>query len=717
MRITFALLLVLTVLVLLRFTASARADIYQWEYVNPADPSQGRMPSSMLCPDGAGVSAAASANLAGLNLTKAYLKGASLSYANLQGTKLINADLSFFGGGYEMKLSNADLSNANLYFGYFVNADLTGANFSGADVRNGAFGKHPLYPGTGITAAQLYSTASYQSHDLNGIQLDYIDVSGWNFSRQNLTSASFDDGKLVGTNFSNADLTGALLWRFIDMSNANFSNANLARTNFLDSTLAGANFTGAHLDGTYLSGVTDYGFTASQLYSTASYQQKNLKGIVLTNNELGGWNFSGQNLANANFGKPYVGAANGSVGTSYLGDVNFRGANLTGASFVDAYLDSRSFFDGGHPADFTDAIIQGADFSATWATPDPALSAKIYSTASYKAHDLRGIHFGERVLNGWNLAGQNLTNGDFTNATFTGADLTAADMRGAQNAQISDAVTKNMIGPDGHIDGLDLVSGSRLDIRNYHGDPTRTNSLGDPNPVPLTPVHVDLRFDADSTCVLRFVLDGDSWDSIVSFSSGIPVTRDGTLSLTFADGVNVSQQLGRTFNLFDWTGVAPTGAFNLASPYVWDLSKLYTTGRVTMLATSGLPGDFNSDGRVDAADYLAWRKGLGTTYSAATLNIWRASFGTKTGLPGDFNNDGVVNASDYVVWRKGLGTTYASTDLNTWRANFGVTLGVGSGAAMFSGKLPSAAVPEPSAVAFMVAAILGLIGFMRRRYK
>jgi len=31
-------------------------------------------------------------------------------------------------------------------------------------------------------------------------------------------------------------------------------------------------------------------------------------------------------------------------------------------------------------------------------------------------------------------------------------------------------------------------------------------------------------------------------------------------------------------------------------------------------------------------------------------------------IPGDFNNNGVVDAADYVVWRKGLGTTYDQND-------------------------------------------------------
>ena len=42
---------------LVAFAATARADIFQWEYINPADPSQGKQQSTTLAPDGAGVDA------------------------------------------------------------------------------------------------------------------------------------------------------------------------------------------------------------------------------------------------------------------------------------------------------------------------------------------------------------------------------------------------------------------------------------------------------------------------------------------------------------------------------------------------------------------------------------------------------------------------------------------------------------------------------------
>jgi hypothetical protein len=48
--------------------------------------------------------------------------------------------------------------------------------------------------------------------------------------------------------------------------------------------------------------------------------------------------------------------------------------------------------------------------------------------------------------------------------------------------------------------------------------------------------------------------------------------------------VNLATQVGRTFDLFDWTGVNPIGTFAVSSPYTWNLSNLYTTGDVTLIA-------------------------------------------------------------------------------------------------------------------------------------
>jgi hypothetical protein len=79
-------------------------------------------------------------------------------------------------------------------------------------------------------------------------------------------------------------------------------------------------------------------------------------------------------------------------------------------------------------------------------------------------------------------------------------------------------------------------------------------------------------------------------------------------------------------------------------------------------------------------------------------------------LTGDLNNDSTVDAADYIVWRNGLGTTYTQADYAMWRANFGATA-AGSEAAA---KILHA--PEPATLA-----LVGLSGFLlsasqRRRH-
>jgi hypothetical protein len=64
------------------------------------------------------------------------------------------------------------------------------------------------------------------------------------------------------------------------------------------------------------------------------------------------------------------------------------------------------------------------------------------------------------------------------------------------------------------------------------------------------------------------------------------------------------------------------------------------------------------------------------------------------GLTGDFNRDQTVDAADYVVWRKGLGTTHIDDDYGLWRTNF-QTAGIGGGAV-------TASLPEPTITVWLL---------------
>lgn len=75
-------------------------------------------------------------------------------------------------------------------------------------------------------------------------------------------------------------------------------------------------------------------------------------------------------------------------------------------------------------------------------------------------------------------------------------------------------------------------------------------------------------------------------------------------------------------------------------------------------------------------------------------------------LAGDFNGDGRVNAADYVTWRKNIHTT---TTYNEWRSSFGV-----SGVTVGAGTSLSSEVPEPPKwIMFLAAMAFGAC--IRRR--
>jgi thermolabile hemolysin len=79
--------------------------------------------------------------------------------------------------------------------------------------------------------------------------------------------------------------------------------------------------------------------------------------------------------------------------------------------------------------------------------------------------------------------------------------------------------------------------------------------------------------------------------------------------------------------------------------------------------------------------------------------------------PGDYNRNVASDAGDYVAYRKGLGTTYVPIDYNIWRAHYGQMTPGGSGS---SAAGVASSVPEPGGIVIWLALCLLPLGRNRR---
>ena len=164
-----------------------------------------------------------------------------------------------------------------------------------------------------------------------------------------------------------------------------------------------------------------------------------------------------------------------------------------------------------------------------------------------------------------------------------------------------------------------------------------------------------------------------------AFSGGAidPLSVLGNVDLTALGNIlNVTGSGVGTHTLLTYAGTL-TGTFESTPGFTVD----YGTGSNSMITitvgSAALTGDYNNDGKVNAADYTVWRDNLGAN-------------GSTLGANRDPANMGVVSIADY----------------NSWKANFGAMAG--------SGSLAGAAVPEPASLGLMGMAIGGF-GFVRRR--
>lgn len=147
-----------------------------------------------------------------------------------------------------------------------------------------------------------------------------------------------------------------------DISGKSFNGTDLRGVDFSGATIKNASFVGAD-------------FSASQLYSTASYKRKDLGAIRFVGAlcrsfmspqiaSLCGWDFSGQNMPGARFEAVDIDGA------------NFSGANLSGASIFDSFADG---------ADFSNANLQNAAFG------NSRLPGADITNSNFSGCDMRGV--------------------------------------------------------------------------------------------------------------------------------------------------------------------------------------------------------------------------------------------------------------------------------------------------------------------------------------
>lgn len=543
----------------------------------------------------------ASANLSAANFSYADLtnakfygqttnSGANLSNANLGHSTLVNADLrttNLTGAN----LKNANVANAKLDSANLSNADLSGVNVASAATTTGANFAGARMDGAtvrgvalgAITVAQLYSTADYQAQDLTGTGLIGSDFTGANFAGVKLSNADLRATNLSGVNFVGAVIAGAKFDMSLgalngtglttvqllstsshqnrdlagvglpghDLSAMDFSNFNLSSVDFRSSDLTGVNFTGAEIRGAFLTGAI--GFSLESLQSTASYNARDLEGVILPILSFDGQSLMGFDLQLAIVSLSSFRGAN--LSRTTLVSTSFFSSDLTGASLAEANAVKARF----DRSNLTNANLSGADLTRARFSGSNLTNADLSNTSLRNAFFVRGA-----APNG---------------TIFTGANLTGADLRGSNyywdypspDMNITNAIIPIAGSDVSLIQDLDLTAGKVLDLVQVN------NSI----------VQVVGPAKIGAGGLLRLSFDPNAFTGIELWFQTTVFEQSGTatLELGFIDGVDPVELIGRSFGLFvyDGGGIEAHSAFVVESPYTWDLTNLYW-GEITLLA-------------------------------------------------------------------------------------------------------------------------------------
>ncbi len=419
-------LLLALALIVVSSDSSVQAEIFRWDTTQVIPGTEGILPAPGVVLNGMDLSYAQldnerlesaqlndakleNARLAGSNLSNASLRRSMASQIDLTGVVMVDADLS-----------DATLNQAVLVGAYLTRATLQNTDLTDAIITDSFFAD---VTSRGLTKEQFYTTASYRHRNVTGVTLSFNDLSGWDFSGVNLTRSNLGLSNLEHTNLSRANLTAAALgslatttdltdatilganfklapdmiyktasykskdlrytWQTganlagIDLQGVDLSHASLDRVQFINANLKGANLanalvyqaefqnsdlTGAIIRRAFLREST---ITVEQIYSTKSYQDKDLSGIIFYGHDLTGMDLRGQNLVNVDFERTNL--SNAQLQDAKLANANLTGANLTNANLTGAVYSRWTLFPAGFDPTAAQMVLQdtvAGDFNA-----------------------------------------------------------------------------------------------------------------------------------------------------------------------------------------------------------------------------------------------------------------------------------------------------------------------------------------------------------------
>ena len=288
-------------------------------------------------------------NLAGIDLSNAYLEYVDLTGADLTGANLNNAILAHANltdtDFTDANLSGANIGATDMHNTRFIDANLTGAILGKAKINGAKFHRCKL-----IDRSEMFYETQFQKVDFTG-----SDLQKNNFIDADITECCFKEADLTQSNFMNPQMRHAVFDKTI-LHDVNFVQAQAENTSFKNADMKKVRFVG----GCKLANAKFTGADASEAnLRDCDLRNADFSEAYLFKSDFGGSDLSGAQFIRANAKQAQFNKANLILANLYrinLMEGSLYKARLAAADFTEANL---------YSANLMDSIIQEDDLEET----------------------------------------------------------------------------------------------------------------------------------------------------------------------------------------------------------------------------------------------------------------------------------------------------------------------------------------------------------------